>query len=139
MGMGTAIMACLEKFMIFTGRATRREFWWFFIAWLVVSILGSFLELALQTKMISIGIQVAFLMPTVAAGARRLHDTGRPGYLMLIPFASIPFLLIGPAFWGLAMLLTLAFTLVLLAMPGQRGPNKYGDDPRLLPDLGAFD
>ncbi len=139
MGMGAAIMSCLEKFMIFTGRAPRAEFWWFFLAWLLAAVAATALELALGTQMISIFVQVVFLLPTLAAGTRRLHDTGRPGYYLALPFLGLPLLILGPEAWGLATLLLLALLLLMLALPGARGANRYGPDPRVAPDLDAFE
>lgn len=136
---GFAIMACLEKFMIFRGRAMRSEFWWFFLAWVIASIVAAILELIFSTQMISIGVQVVFLLPSLAAGARRLHDTDRPGYYLALPLISIPFALLGPQYWAMALLFSLALLLLLLCLPGQRGPNRYGPDPRMETDATVFE
>jgi len=136
---GSAVMACLEKFMIFRGRASRAEFWWFFLAWLIASVIAAILELILRTNMISVGVQVAFVLPILAAGARRLHDTDRPGYYLAMPLLSVPFYLFGPQYWGMAFLFLEALLLLLLALPGQRGPNRYGPDPRDETDAAVFE
>ncbi|MHA3976161.1 DUF805 domain-containing protein [Halovulum sp. GXIMD14794] len=138
MGMGKAIMTCLEKFLIFGGRATRAEFWWFYLFTVIVGFLAVPLEIFLETQMITTGVGVAFLLPTLAAGARRLHDTGRPGWLLAIPFLALPLYAISPAAFGLGLLFGLAVVVLLLCMPGQRGPNRWGPDPRLTPDIDAF-
>lgn len=136
---GSAIMACLEKFMIFRGRASRAEFWWFFLAWLIASVIAAILELIVNTNMISVGVQVAFVLPVLAAGARRLHDTDRPGYYLALPLISIPFYLLGPQYWGMAFLFTEALLLLLLALPGQQGPNRYGPAPAGATDATVFE
>ena len=136
--MGTAVMSCLEKFLIFGGRATRAEFWWFFLFTVIAGVLAVPLEIFLETKMITTGVGVAFLLPTLAAGSRRLHDTGRPGWLLAIPFLALPLYAVGPAAYGTGQLFGIAVVVLLLCMPGQRGANRYGPDPKLAPDLDAF-
>ncbi|MSU91309.1 DUF805 domain-containing protein [Rhodobacteraceae bacterium 2CG4] len=138
MGMGTAVMSCLEKFLIFGGRATRAEFWWFYLFTVIAGVLAVPLEIFLETKMITTGVGVAFLLPTLAAGSRRLHDTGRPGWLLAIPFLALPLYAVGPAAFGTGLLFGIAVLVLLLCMPGQRGANRYGPDPKLAPDLDAF-
>ena len=136
--MGTAVMSCLEKFLIFGGRATRAEFWWFFLFTVIAGVLAVPLEIFLETKMITTGVSVAFLLPTLAAGSRRLHDTGRPGWLLAIPFLALPLYAVGTAAYGTGQLFGIAVVVLLLCMPGQRGANRYGPDPKLAPDLDAF-
>ncbi|WP_233417135.1 DUF805 domain-containing protein [Halovulum marinum] len=136
--MGTAVMSCLEKFLIFGGRATRAEFWWFYLFTVIAGVLAVPLEIFLETKMITTGVGVAFLLPTLAAGSRRLHDTGRPGWLLAIPFLALPLYAVGPAAFGTGLLFGIAVLVLLLCMPGQRGANRYGPDPKLAPDLDAF-
>ncbi|MEM8787695.1 MAG: DUF805 domain-containing protein [Pseudomonadota bacterium] len=124
--------------MIFQGRAPRAEFWWFFLFTLIIGFATAPLEYVLQTTMISTGVNVAFLLPTLAVGARRLHDTGRPGYLLAIPLASLPLFIFGQDIGAAASLIGIALLLLLLCLPGQRGPNKYGPDPLANPDIEVF-
>lgn len=101
-----AIKTCLRKYADFGGRAGRPEFWWFFVfqigVYVVASILGSWLYF------------LAFLglaLPAIAVGVRRLHDTGKSGWLMLL--ALVPLL------GGLVLL-------YLAAQPGEPARNAYG-------------
>ncbi|NNU79677.1 DUF805 domain-containing protein [Halovulum dunhuangense] len=137
--MGGAIMACLERFMEFRGRARRSEFWWFFLFTVLVGIATVPLELALQTKMISTGVSVAFLMPTLSAASRRLHDTGRSALYLLAPLLCLPFYFLGQAAMAGAFLFCLAMLVLILCLPGQIGANRYGPDPLSAPDLAAFE
>ena len=82
-----AIRVCLAKYADFTGRATRAEYWWFFLAVLIGSAAASAAHPALYGL-----FSVAALLPLLAVGARRLHDTNRSGWwqlLGLVPFGII--------------------------------------------------
>jgi uncharacterized membrane protein YhaH (DUF805 family) len=82
-----SIRACLTKYADFSGRASRPEFWWFVLFVLLVT-------LALTTIIPVLGnvFGLAMLLPQLAVGARRLHDTGRSGWwqlLLLVPVAGL--------------------------------------------------
>jgi uncharacterized membrane protein YhaH (DUF805 family) len=79
-----AVRACLSKYADFTGRATRPEYWYFFLAVLLGSAATSVISWRVYTL-----FALATLLPTIAAGARRLHDTNRSGWLQLL--ALVPF------------------------------------------------
>jgi uncharacterized membrane protein YhaH (DUF805 family) len=105
----------LERFAQFTGRAGRAEYWWFFLANLIVALVLALLSRASVIFLILYVIYgVGVLVPSIAVGVRRLHDTDKSGWFMLI--ALIPFV-------GYIILL------VLLAMEGTPGSNRYGPPP----------
>jgi uncharacterized membrane protein YhaH (DUF805 family) len=79
-----AVKACLSKYADFSGRATRSEYWYFFLAVLLASAATSVISVRVYTL-----FALSTLLPMVAAGARRLHDTNRSGWLQLI--ALVPF------------------------------------------------
>lgn len=82
-----AIRVCLLKYADFNGRATRPEFWWFA---LFVTLVAAALAYFGQTY--SNVFLIAVLLPFLAAGSRRLHDTGRSGWwqlFMLVPVAGL--------------------------------------------------
>ena len=79
----TAVKTCLSKFVDFSGRASRSEFWWFFLFQVVVAIIASFLG-----ETISGIVGLILLLPSLAVGARRLHDIGKSGWFLLL--AIIP-------------------------------------------------
>jgi uncharacterized membrane protein YhaH (DUF805 family) len=85
-----AVQVCLRKYVDFNGRASRPEFWWFFLfqllVTLVIGMLGS------QTLSGLVGL--ALLLPSLAVGARRLHDTGKSAWWLLLSLIVIGFLVL---------------------------------------------
>jgi len=84
-----ALKVCLSRSVTFSGRASRAEFWWFTLAATVVYAGVTQLKWYVRPLELTWGvlmlILVAIAIPWVAAGFRRLHDTGLPGWLVLIP------------------------------------------------------
>jgi uncharacterized membrane protein YhaH (DUF805 family) len=78
-----SVTVCFRKYADFSGRATRSEYWWFFLFIIVVSLATSYVSSALSGL-----FSLATLLPSIAAAARRLHDTNRSGWWQLI--ALIP-------------------------------------------------
>ena len=82
-----AVRACFAKYADFNGRATRSEYWWFFLAVLLGSAAASSIAYRLYVL-----FSLMTLLPMIAVGARRLHDTNRSGWwqlLALVPFGVI--------------------------------------------------
>ena len=103
----TAITTCFSKFATFSGRATRSEFWWFYLFTL---LLTWFAQMAVGVSIASI-VSIAMILPLWAAGARRLHDIGRTGWWQLIAFTLI----------GIIVLI------VFYATDSEKAANKYGE------------
>lgn len=82
-----AVKTGLMSFTDFSGKASRYEYWWFFLFVVFVMALGAIIhEKASQI------VDLILLMPLLAAGTRRLNDTGRSGWLqlfLLVPFGFI--------------------------------------------------
>jgi uncharacterized membrane protein YhaH (DUF805 family) len=74
-----SIRVCFQKYADFTGRAGRSEYWWFVLFIVLVS-----LALAIVSQALSGIFSLATLVPSIAAGTRRLHDTHRSGWWQLI-------------------------------------------------------
>ncbi len=112
----TAVRTCLNKYATFEGRARRSELWWFALfTFLGNMILGIFDNALFGGAGVLSGVfSLAVLLPSLAVGARRLHDTGRSGW------------------WLLLLLVPVIGLLVLIwfyIQPGDNGPNAYGPDP----------
>jgi uncharacterized membrane protein YhaH (DUF805 family) len=108
-------LAVLKKYATFDGRARRTEYWMFFLFNMIFAFVLSFLDaaLGLAKDMGSYGplyglYALAVLLPGIAVGVRRMHDTDRSGWWLLVPIAN----------------------LVFLVSEGTRGPNQYGPDPK---------
>ena len=112
MTFGESVSTCIKKYFVFEGRASRSEYWWF---QLIVSP-SYFISTVFQNDIayIFLGITLFTLIPAISAGVRRLHDTNRSGFFLLISF--IPFI------GGLVLLF-------FLIPEGTKGKNKFGPDP----------
>lgn len=86
MTFGDSIKTCFSKYADFNGRASRSEYWWFVLFIVLVSVVLSMFRLPLLSGLFSL----ATILPSIAAAARRLHDTDKTGWLQLI--ALIPVL-----------------------------------------------
>jgi uncharacterized membrane protein YhaH (DUF805 family) len=89
-------LAVLKKYAVFQGRARRKEYWYFvlfnFLISLGLGLIDGFLGLTLEGSGFGIlgGIYtLAVLIPGIAVGVRRLHDTGRSGWWLLISFIPL--------------------------------------------------
>lgn len=94
MGFGAAIKTCFSKYVTFSGRARRPEYWWFFLFVLLGSVIATFIDAALfgvgtpeapAGQLVNPIFSLATILPMLAVGWRRMHDTGRPGWYLLIP------------------------------------------------------
>ena len=76
----TSVKTCLtQKYATFSGRASRSEFWWFILAYVIGMLVVSFVPL------LPIIYVIALFVPVLAVGFRRMQDTGRPGWYFVIP------------------------------------------------------
>ncbi|MDR3083081.1 MAG: DUF805 domain-containing protein [Streptomyces sp.] len=109
-----------EKYSVFSGRARRAEYWMFHLVNLAISLalvfIGWAIGFSFLTTMIALTIftLVAFL-PSLALSVRRLHDTGRSGWWVLV--SLIPVI-------GWVPLLIVTF------VEGEPGDNAYGESPK---------
>jgi uncharacterized membrane protein YhaH (DUF805 family) len=104
MTFGDAVRTCLQhKYADFSGRAARAECWWFILFTILVGIVAGIIDgLAGTVYGPNIGVvgtitSLALLLPSLAVGARRLHDTSRSGWwllLLLIPFVGVIIVLV---------------------------------------------
>lgn len=139
-------MEPLRKYAVFSGRASRSEYWWFYLAILIASFLAGIVEVIIGTSILSNIFTFAILIPTISVSVRRLHDTGRSGWWMAAPIvallAIIPFSMmagaqtegVGEDSYGvmivtlIAVILAIVLT-VLMILPSHKGGNQYGPNP----------
>lgn len=84
MEMKESIATCFYKYAEFKGRASRSEYWWFWLFCFLVSIAANIIDETLARL-----IQLGLLLPSLAAGARRMHDTGNSAWFLLVPIYNI--------------------------------------------------
>ena len=102
----------LKRYAEFSGRSSRAEFWWFFLASFIIGIVFNILiAVASIFWVLYVIYALALLIPNIAVGIRRLHDTDKSGWWLLI---------------GLIPLVGIIVLIVLFATDGQPGPNQYG-------------
>lgn len=132
---GQSFRTCLTRYATFSGRASRSEFWWFQSPWLVICA-GLLFSLVIMVPSInrhghltgeavtfypffvafylaSAVYLIAAIIPSLAVTLRRMHDSGRSGWWVLI--VLVPF-------GGLILL-------IFLAQKGTPGHNRFGADP----------
>ncbi|MEO5586611.1 MAG: DUF805 domain-containing protein [Novosphingobium sp.] len=143
-----------RRYFEFSGRSRRKEYWWFFVFWVlltvalgigaIASIAGSLQGLVQGGAQAWAGISGAFwvllavfglfflasLIPMIAVQVRRLHDLGVSGWWYLAYIASGALLPSIPnAGDGLNGLVSLGW-LAWMFFPGTKGANKFGEDPK---------
>lgn len=83
-------MKCLKNYANFQGRARRKEYWFFVLVYIGLSIVAGIIDGVLGTYYVVSGIlMLAMIIPSLSVAVRRLHDTGRTGWWYLIAF--VPF------------------------------------------------
>jgi len=112
----------LKKYAVFSGRARRKEYWFFIlfniiftiVAMIVDNVFGMAIE-GLGYGPIYILYGLAIILPSLGVLVRRLHDTGKSGWFFFITFIPI-----AGAIW----------LLVLLCRDSMPGENQYGLNPK---------
>lgn len=81
---------CLKNYVTFDGRARRKEFWFFMLVSFILGIIVQMIDAILGTDRLLNGLlNLALFLPSLAVGARRLHDTNRSGWWQLIGLTVI--------------------------------------------------
>ncbi len=111
-------LVVFERYALFEGRAGRAEYWWFFLANFLISlVLQGLGRGASILAIVSLIYSLALLIPGLAVAVRRLHDTNKSGWWILI---------------SLVPLVGIIVLIVFLATDGDPGANQYGNpDPGL--------
>ncbi len=112
MGFGDAIKHVFSNYVGFTGRAVRSEYWFFALFSVIIGVVLAVVDAQIFGASVSGGLwSLATFLPSLAVGVRRLHDTDRSGWFLLI--ALIPLI-------GVILLI------VWLATQGTPGANRFG-------------
>jgi uncharacterized membrane protein YhaH (DUF805 family) len=137
-----AVRTCLQqKYADFNGRARRSEFWFFVLFSAIAGIIAGIIDGILHTPSIGTNrlvawiVTLALLAPMLAVGARRLHDTGRPTWLVL----GYVLTLVGSALTGASALLggllslvggIWVIVLIVFWVQDSKPDNQYGPNPK---------
>lgn len=108
----------LKKYTEFTGRARRMEYWMFSLVNFVIYLVIAFVLGVVSQKLSAVLLvlyALAVLLPSIAVTIRRLHDTGRTGWWILIGLV--------PAVGGIILL-------VFMVLDSDAGENQYGPSPK---------
>ncbi|MFJ4962542.1 Inner membrane protein YhaI [Streptomyces sp. ADI96-02] len=108
----------LKNYAGFSGRARRKEYWMFVLFNFIIAVVLSAIGMAIDTQIPYVIYIVAIFIPSLAVFVRRLHDTGRSGWWILISFVPLV---------GAIVLL------VFVASAGKPETNEYGVNPKLAP------
>lgn len=104
MGFLEAIKTCFGKYATFNGRARRSEYWWFCLLNFILGLI----------PVLNWIWGLVVLIPSIAVGVRRLHDTNRSGWWMLLALVPIANLVL----------------IYFMICDSQAGANQYGENPK---------
>lgn len=98
----------LKNYALFTGRARRKEFWMFVLVNVIIGFVIGLVAGLIKFPMLGAIYNLAVLVPSIAVGARRMHDTDHSGWWQIVPFVNLYF----------------------ACIDGTPGENSYGPDPK---------
>lgn len=106
----------LSRYADFTGRARRKEYWMFTLVNLLIMLALVIIQEAAGITPLLTGLySIAVVVPTLAVGVRRMHDTGRSGWFMLVSFVPV---------------LGVFLFAILAALDSEAGTNDFGPSPK---------
>jgi uncharacterized membrane protein YhaH (DUF805 family) len=119
----------IKKYVVFSGRARRKEFWMFVLFNVIISIVLGIIDKVIGTDygngssgVLRTIYSLAVLLPSLGVTWRRLHDTDRSGWWILI---------------GLIPIIGWIVLIVFYAQEGKAGDNQYGPDPKAAERFGV--
>jgi uncharacterized membrane protein YhaH (DUF805 family) len=121
MSFAEAVRSVLTKYVTFSGRARRSEYWWFVLAYSIAAIISAVVDAAIGTGsefgnygLVGGLLALVLLLPTLAVGCRRLHDTDRSGWWQLLGIIPV----VG------------AIILIVWFCGDSKPDNRFGPDPK---------
>lgn len=110
----TAIKTCFSKYADFSGRARRSEFWYWYLFSVIVSFVAGWIPFVGGL------MNLALVIPQLSVGARRLHDTGRSGWWLLLSIV--------PGLVMVALAIALFGSAILSIASGEYNPDMVADN-----------
>ncbi len=114
MGFTDAIRSGFENYVNFNGRASRPEYWFWVLFAILASIVANIIDAVIGTPIFSVLVGLGLFLPGLAVAVRRLHDTDRSGWWILI---------------GLIPIIGLIVLIVFLVQKSDPVDNQYGPPP----------
>src|SRR3954462_4757789 len=115
-------LEALKKYAVFSGRARRTEYWMFILFNIIITVVLALIDILTGTFSPQAGVgllgglyALAVLIPSIAVTVRRLHDTGRSGWWILI---------------GLVPVIGTIVLLIFMVQDSEPGTNQYGPNPK---------
>jgi uncharacterized membrane protein YhaH (DUF805 family) len=105
----------MKQYVDFRGRARRKEYWMFVLINLLIAIAIGIVDAMIGFGILGFVYAVAVFLPSIAVTVRRLHDSGRTGWWILI---------------GLVPFVGILVILVFMVLDSQPGDNAYGPNPK---------
>lgn len=113
----SSVTSCLKRYVQFSGRACRSEYWYWQLAMLIIGIIIGLTEAAMgygdRNSLVGTLLDLALFLPGLSVFVRRMHDTGRSGWNF---------------FWSFLPLIGWIILLVYCCKPSSE-PNQYGEGP----------
>ena len=100
-----------NQYTNFNGRVSRRQYWFFVLFYVVLSIPLIIVDALLGIRLLTMILALALVVPSIGIGVRRLHDLGKPGWWY--------FMALVPVLGAIALI-------VLFCLPGEAKDNQYG-------------
>jgi uncharacterized membrane protein YhaH (DUF805 family) len=131
----------MRNYANFQGRASRSEYWLFILATVILGFLAAVLDSMLfgygfdaAASPLNLIVNLVHLVPSLSVAVRRLHDTDRSGWFLLLSVLPLVAFLLPSgeeaAIFGVAaLLLCWGALLVMMVLPGTDGPNRFGGEP----------
>lgn len=110
-------LSVLKNYTGFSGRARRKEYWMFILINMIISAILNVIQavIGMETPYITLIYSLGVLLPSIAVAIRRLHDTDRSGWWLLI---------------NLIPIIGAIVIIVFLCQNGTSGNNRFGNDPK---------
>lgn len=105
--------AVKNKYADFNGRARRQEYWMYVLVYILLLIATSIIDAIIGFPIFTLIAIFGLAVPSLAVSFRRIHDTGKSGWFILVPF----------------------YGLYLLFVDGTPGSNEYGANPKEISNI----
>jgi uncharacterized membrane protein YhaH (DUF805 family) len=109
-----AVTRVLSQYATFTGRARRSEFWYWAVVVVALTVVAAILDELIGFRLLQFVVALVTIVPNLAVGSRRLHDTGRSRWLLVLGLVPV----VG---W---------IILLLWFLEESHADNQYGPDPK---------